>query len=215
MSSDLIPDLAALHAGQTASAEAEAYAPALSAITAALRKTAGPVLVVIDGRCASGKTTFAQRLGGLIPCSVFHMDDFFLPPEMRTPERLAEPGGNVHYERAEDQLFGPLSRGETVAYDRFNCQIGSMEAQGAVAFQRLSVVEGSYSHHPALAEYPTLRIFFTCSPEVQLARLARRAPEKLEAFQTRWIPMEEKYFTAFDIQEKADVVVDTSAIPTE
>ena len=27
------------------------------------------------------------------------MDDFFLPPALRTPERRSEPGGNVHYER--------------------------------------------------------------------------------------------------------------------
>ena len=27
------------------------------------------------------------------------MDDFFLPMELRTAERLEEPGGNVHYER--------------------------------------------------------------------------------------------------------------------
>lgn len=189
------------------------YAPALAAIETALRENAGPVLVAIDGRCASGKTIFAQQCAKRFPCSVFHMDDFFLPPDLRTPERLAEPGGNVHYERAEAELFSPLSRGETVAYERFNCRTGGMEARDAQAFQRLSIVEGSYSHHPALARYPTLRIFFTVGPMIQLTRLARRAPEKLDAFKARWIPMEEKYFTALEIQRKADVVIDTSDIP--
>lgn len=203
-------DLLTRHAAHYPPEEARAYAPALTAIQSALNATEGPVLVAVDGRCASGKTWFAQRLSELLPCAVFHMDDFFLPPEMRTPERLSQPGGNVHYERAAKELFVPLSQGETVAYERFNCQIGAMEAREAVAFHRLSVVEGSYSHHPALAEYPTLRIFFTVDPEIQLARLARRAPEKLEAFKSKWIPLEEKYFTALNIQRKADVVVDTS-----
>lgn len=191
------------------------YAPALAAIETALRENHGSVLVAIDGRCASGKTIFAQQCAKRFPCSVFHMDDFFLPPGMRTPERLAEPGGNVHYERAEAELFGPLSRGETVAYERFNCQTGGMEARDPQAFRRLSIVEGSYSHHPALAGYPTLRIFFTVEPDIQLARLALRAPEKLDAFKAKWIPLEENYFTALDIQSKADLVVDTSDIPME
>lgn len=188
------------------------YAPAVEAVRAALSGSEKPVLVAIDGRCASGKTIFASQLARLIPCAVFHMDDFFLPPELRTPERLAQPGGNVHYERAAQELFGPLSRGEAVEHSRFNCQTGRMEAGETTAFSRLSVVEGSYSHHPALAAYPTLRIFFTCEPDLQLARLAQRAPEKLDAFRTRWIPMEERYFSALGIREKADLVVDTSQL---
>lgn len=208
-------DVLTLHAAQYPPEEVQAYAPALAAIQSALKSTGGPVLVAVDGRCASGKTVFSQRLSQLLPCSVFHMDDFFLPPELRTPQRLSQPGGNVHYERAAHELFGPLRRGEMVCYDRFNCQRGAMEAQAAVAFQRLSIVEGSYALHPALAEYPTLKLFFTVNPFIQLSRLAKRNPQRLDAFKAKWIPLEEKYFTALDIQSKADVVVDTSSIPTE
>jgi len=53
------------------------------------------VIVAIDGRCGSGKTTLAALIAKEFDCSVFHMDDFFLPPGLRTPERLGEPGGNV------------------------------------------------------------------------------------------------------------------------
>lgn len=35
------------------------------------------VLVSIDGRCASGKTTLARKISKIIDCNVFHMDDFF------------------------------------------------------------------------------------------------------------------------------------------
>ena len=57
------------------------------------------ILVAIDGKCTSGKTTLASKLAELYDCNVFHMDDFFLRPEQRTPERFAEVGGNVDYER--------------------------------------------------------------------------------------------------------------------
>ena len=188
-------------------------AGAVEAVRSAVEGSQAPVLVAIDGRCASGKTIFAAQLARLFPCAVFHMDDFFLPPPLRTPERLAQPGGNVHYERAARELFLPLSRGERVEYARFNCQTGTMEQNPAAEFHHLSVVEGSYSHHPSLAPYATLKLFFTCDPQIQLARLARRAPQKLEAFRKRWIPLEERYFSALSIPQGADLVVDTSSIP--
>lgn len=186
--------------------------PALKAVEDALRDRKGPLLVAVDGRCAAGKTTFAALCAQVFPdCSVFHMDDFFLPYEKRTPERLAAPGGNVDHERAKEELFVPLSQEKTVVFSRFDCASGTLEPPRVFPPRRLSIVEGSYSHHPVLAPYSGLKLFFTCAPTVQLARLTRRAPEKLADFQTRWIPMEESYFKAFDIQGRCDLTVDTTA----
>ncbi len=192
------------------------YAPALRAIDALLRDTQGPVIVAVDGRCAGGKTTFAQKAGELFDaCNVFHMDDFFLPPEKRTPERLAAPGGNVDYERAATELFEPLRREEAVAHRRFDCSSMTMGEPQGIPFRRLNIIEGSYALHPALERYSHLRIFFTCSPEIQLARLSRREnPESLEKFRERWIPMEENYFGSLSVENRCDIVVDTSHLPT-
>ena len=46
----------------------------------------------------------------------------------------------------------------------------------------------------------------TCvSPEEQLRRIAARSgPEKLAAFQARWIPLEEAYFQAFSPEKHCD-----------
>ena len=192
------------------------YGPALRAIEKALRESEGPLIVAVDGRCASGKSTFAARCAQLFDCNVFHMDDFFLPPELRTPERLAAPGGNVHYERAASELFGPLRRGEDVDHAAFDCSTFTMGEPIHIPFKRLNIVEGSYALHPALAGYSRLHIFLTCDPEIQLARLGRReSPESLENFKTRWIPMEEAYFEGLSIKTQCDVVVDTSKLPTQ
>ena len=192
------------------------YAPALRAIDALLRHTKGPVIVAVGGRCASGKTTFAQKAAELFEeCNVFHMDDFFLPADKRTPERLAAPGGNVDYERAATELFEPLRREEAVAHRRFDCHSMTMGEPQGVPFRRLNLVEGSYALHPALADYSTFRVFFTCSPEIQLLRLEQReSPESLKKFKERWIPMEENYFGPLSIEARSDIVVDTSRLPT-
>jgi uridine kinase len=190
------------------------YAPALRAIDTALRETEGPVIVAVEGRCAAGKTTFAARAAQLFEdCSLFHMDDFFLPPELRTPERLSAPGGNVHYERAAQELFGPLSRGEAVELAAYDCHKGAMKAPVTYPPRRLSIVEGSYALHPALAGYSQVHLFFTCDPQVQHARLERReSAESLQAFEERWVPLEEAYLEGLSIQNQCDVVVDTSRL---
>ena len=70
------------------------------------------VVVAIDGKCTSGKTTLASKLAQIYDCNVFHMDDFFLRPEQRTPERFAEIGGNVDYERFREEVLLPLKSGK-------------------------------------------------------------------------------------------------------
>lgn len=192
------------------------FLPAIGAIETALQRTGGPVIVAVDGRCASGKTTLATLCAGHFEdCNIFHMDDFFLPYEMRTPQRLATPGGNVDHERARAELFEPLSRGQSVTFSRFDCSTGTLEPPKTVPAAKLTIVEGSYSHHPALAGYSSLKLFLTCEPEEQLRRLAARCPEKLEDFRTRWIPLEEAYFRAFDIEEHSDLTVDTTVLCKE
>ena len=48
------------------------------------------IVIAIDGRCASGKTTLANKLAQHFHANVFHMDDYFLRKEQRTKERLSE-----------------------------------------------------------------------------------------------------------------------------
>ena len=72
---------------------------AIAARVLALLETRSRVLVAVDGNCCAGKTTLAERLRTRLNATVFHMDDFFLQPQMRTAERLQTPGGNVDAER--------------------------------------------------------------------------------------------------------------------
>lgn len=75
-----------------------------------------PLIVALDGRCASGKTTLAALLLQRTGCSVVHMDHFFLRPEQRTRERLEQPGGNVDYERFLAEVLEPLRAGKDCSY---------------------------------------------------------------------------------------------------
>ena len=71
----------------------------------------------------------------------------------------------------------------------------------------LTVVEGSYSQHPLLAARYDLRIFLTCDPEEQRRRLERREGGHFPAYQSRWIPMEERYFRRCGTERAAELVI--------
>ena len=53
-------------------------------------KGEAPVIVSIEGGAGSGKTTLAAALNKALGGNLYHMDDFFLPPHLRTAERLAQ-----------------------------------------------------------------------------------------------------------------------------
>lgn len=164
--------------------------------------------VALDGRCASGKSSMARDLAVIAGAGVVHMDDFFLPPELRTAERLAAPGGNAHFERFREEVLSRLNSHEAFSYRIFDC--GTMDYAGLreVAASPYRVVEGAYCCHPALGEYMALRAFSDVDPAAQLARIGERdGANAARTFAQRWIPMEEAYFAAFRIRERADVVL--------
>lgn len=71
------------------------------------------------------------------------------------------------------------------------------------------LAEGSYTCHPDLWPCYDLHVFVTAPLEVRLARLARRPGVDLEAFRTRWIPLEEAYFASQRLPERCDLVLET------
>ncbi len=169
------------------------------------------VFVAIDGPCTSGKTTLATVLQRHFGGNVLHMDDFFLRPEQRTPERFAEPGGNVDRERFEDEVLAPLAAGKIAQYRPWDCHTGDFAASHNVEPARLTIVEGSYSMHPALRGYYDLMICLTIDSGEQLRRLEARNPRMLQRFIDEWIPLENRYFASTETRTAADMIVDTAA----
>ena len=169
------------------------------------------MLVAIDGRCASGKSTLAEELKKDLGCAVFHMDDFFLRPEQRTDKRLQIPGENVDHERFADEILCPLGDGaKRISFCAYDCSSQTLSDPNCVDVGRIVVIEGSYNCHPALWDAYDLRIFLTVSPEEQAERIrARDGEERLLVFQNRWIPLEESYFSAYHIRERCDLCFET------
>lgn len=166
------------------------------------------VRVAVEGRCASGKSTLAALLERVYGANVVHMDDFFLPFERKTPERLAEPGGNVDYERAlAEVLSRPADR--EIVYRPFDCSVQAPGDEIRLAPKPLTIVEGSYSMHPALRGHYDLSVFLDIDPERQSARILKRnGPEMHARFVGEWIPLENRYFDGLNVRRSCNLSFD-------
>lgn len=185
------------------------YVPFLPLLTELDRRlAAGPVNLAIEGGSASGKSTLGKLLETLYDCTVFHMDDFFLRPEQRTPERFAEAGGNVDRERFLEEVLLPLSKNEAVQYRRFDCSTMQIEPPIRIDPTKLTVTEGAYSMHPTLSPYYNCSVFLDISSELQKERILRRNGSAMAArFFNEWIPLEQKYFSEMKIKEHCDMTI--------
>ena len=189
---------------------ATAAVPILQA--AQLAAENGPALLAIDGRCGSGKSTLAEFLAGQLGCRVVHTDDFYLPIAARCANWQQQPGANMDFTRLRDEVLQPLLCGETVLYKAYSCAAGAFKPPESFAAAPLTILEGSYSLHPALQTEFAVRVFVTCPPDVQAARLQAREGTRYANFVQWWIPLEEGYFAAYNPAARCDFVLDTAEI---
>jgi uridine kinase len=187
----------------------DCFSSALLAVQA-LIQAGRPAVVAIDGRCGSGKTALAARIAQRFPCNVLHLDDFYLPPARRPPDWETRPAGHMDLERFLEEALLPARAGGSISYRPYRCQTGQWGPPSLLSPRPLTVVEGCYAHHPLLSPRYDRKLFLTCSPDVQARRLQAREGVRYPAFPARWIPLEERYFRLCQIEQAADLTLDTS-----
>ncbi len=177
-----------------------------------LLNTRDKLIIAIDGKSTSGKTTLANKLLELYDCNVFHIDDFYLPFELRTQHRMDEIGGNIHFERLTDEVINNLSSENSFKYGVFDCSEGKITHYVKTEPKRINIIEGVYCMHPCIKNIYNLRIFLEISEDKQILRLKQRNPEKFEQFINQWIPRENKYFNSINLSDDYDLIINTDSI---
>ena len=171
------------------------------------------VIIGIDGNSASGKTTLANFLSTIYDCNVFRIDDYFLPLEMRTAERLNEIGGNFDRERFLEEVLMPISRGESVKAKRYDCKSNAFLSPVEYTPKKLTIIEGCYSLHPALAPYYNLSVFLSIDGKTQRERIIKRnSPTLANRFFNEWIPMENAFFEHYDLKNNCSIHLDGATL---
>ena len=173
----------------------------------ALLKSKKCVNVAIDGNCGAGKSTLALLINNIYDCNIFHMDDFFLRPELKTEERLKEVGGNVDYVRFQQEIITGMQSGCEFQYRTYDCRQMNWGKTITVVPKRLNIIEGAYSMHSTLIESYDLKIFLHINEKEQSMRILKREGADMQKrFLREWIPMENRYFKDKKIQEQSDLI---------
>ena len=85
-----------------------------------------PILVALDGRCGSGKTTLAAQLAEAFPDSItVHTDDYYLPPADRVPGWDTIPCANMDLARLRAEVLEPARAGQPFLYNAYSCREGA------------------------------------------------------------------------------------------
>ena len=176
------------------------------------KMTNNHITIGILAHVDAGKTTLSERLGERYGCNVFHIDDFYLPIVMQTPEVMKEPGGNINYDRFIAEIMAPLTSDSVVVYRPFLCM--EQEYAPGVSLKRtgVNVIEGTYSCHPRLREiyaklmgWEVITLFMDIDDRNQRDRVRGRVGElRFKLFEDKWIPRERDYFSAYSVREYCD-----------
>jgi uridine kinase len=202
--------------------------PALDTVVAAIRDrsvSAHRLVVAIDGRSGSGKSTVATAVARAIDAVIVPCDDFFVASvsnvewDRRTPEQRATDA--IDWRRLRREAIEPLRAGRSARWYAFDFRAGprgdgTYRVQGTpteLAPKPVVLLDGAYSARPELADVVDISVLVEAAPATREARLAaREAPGFLRQWHARWDLAEEYYFRHVRPPSAFDVVLQTDGV---
>ena len=162
-------------------------------------------LVAIDGPSGSGKTRFATRLAKELDAPVVHTDDLLDGWDDQF----------TFWARLETQVLGPLRRGETATYRRYQWhrgQFGGVPVRVAPA--PVVLLEGVSAARREIRPELSLAVFVVAPAGLRFNRALARDGDDSVAFRAyleRWRAAEDRHFAADGTEAHAGLIVDGAA----
>lgn len=160
-------------------------------------------IIALEGKCGSGKTTLANKLQNDVNIAIIPIDDFFLPPHLKTSNRLNEIGGNINYERIKSLLLNIKEKHE-ISYLKYDCTNRNF-IPIQIEYKPLILLEGVYSFHPYFNKLVDKMMYLDIDDITQDKRLQLR--KNYEHFVNEWIPLENYYFNSLNIKYESDIII--------
>jgi len=193
----------------------EAIDSIVSAIEQKLEGHEGPLLVAIDGRSGTGKSTLAKEVAERVNGVVILGDDFysggsFEDWDKRSPKEKADLC--IDWKRIRTEALEPLLSGKSASWHPFNWQTGKGLAEHFIKAQAACVIilDVVYSNRPELSDIVDLSVLVQLSDTVRRKRLKRR---ERGSFMVKWHQVwdeaEDYYFSQIRPPSTFDLVVET------
>lgn len=159
------------------------------------------MVVAVDGRSGTGKTTYAGRLAERLAAPVLHLDDVYPGWD----------GLEAAVTIVTDSVLAPLAAGEPAAYARWDWMRARPGRRVVVPPTPVLVVEGvGAGAHPA-GDHAAVTVWLEADDDLRRHRALSRDGAVFERQWERWAAQEERVFAADHVRDRADLVVDTTA----
>jgi uridine kinase len=162
-------------------------------------------LIAVDGPSGAGKTQFALALAKHLDAPVVATDDLLDGWDDQF----------TFWPRLEELVLGPLRRGETARYRRYDWHRGTFGRDPVtVEPAPFVLVEGVSAARREIRGEVSLTVFVTAPADLRLARArARDGDDSLayEAYLERWRTAEDQHFAEDGTAAAADLIVDGAA----
>ncbi len=189
---------------------ANLVASLVDGLTARQAHAGGPLLVAIDGRSGTGKSTFAQALGERLGAALVSGDDFYAGGTAihdLGPQALAD----LCIDRARlRSALHKLKASRPARYAPFDWEAfdGSLATEEVVVDARaIVIVEGVYARHPDLADLVDYSVLMRVG-RAQRERRLREREGQLSEWERQWHRAEDWYFANLARPETFDAIFD-------
>ena len=169
-----------------------------------LKKTYNAFAVAIDGMTGAGKTALAAHLSKKFGAPVVHLDDFRLPLSERKPDWETTPGGEMDFERFDEEIVTPWLTKKPLVYSVVDPKSGEITERRALPDGQMFLFEGTYSLHPLIRDFYDLRLFMKVDGQVRASRLEKDGTPVDSSALAR----ENEYFVSYMTELLADGVLD-------
>jgi uridine kinase len=206
-------------ASRTGQAESMGYdsmttrAAELGALLAVIAARRAPVLVALDGRSGTGKTTLARAIASSFDATIVASDDFFAGGTggdwaSRTPAQRAS--ACIDWRRLRTQALEPLLAGRSACWHLFDFVAGIRTATNAVECPAAPIIllDGAYSARPELSDLIGLSVLLELPDAIRRARLVNREGAAfMTGWHATWDAAEDYYFTHLRPPQAFDIVI--------
>lgn len=166
-----------------------------------------PILIAIDGRPCSGKTTLALQLAESLQASILHLDDFFIP-QKDWPIDI-HPAFPFPYFRYNEffKAVKKLASGNPASYFDYDWQTGALSVnQKTISPTAIIIVEGVSVFHTAINNIYATKIWVTSDPQAEMAIIkARENKNCLQLWEKLYLPSVDLYTESMPCL-KADII---------
>jgi uridine kinase len=183
-------------------------------IKALLSEKKRPIVIALDGRSGTGKSTLAEIIATNVGGIYINTDDFWAGGaheiwDAKSSEEKVEAA--IDWKRLRKEVIEPLIEGKQASYHPFDFIKGSGLAEKAIIKgpSPIIILDGAYSSRPELEDTLDLKVLVEVHDNInRKSRLAKReGSEYMDDWHRRWDPAEDYYFSTIRKRDTFDMFI--------